>query len=96
MTGEHSIELIFFDGCPNVGLARANLRAALESVDADITWTEWDLFADSTPKNLRSYGSPTVLIDGRDVTGGCSTGDAAISCRTDGAPSTALIVEKLG
>jgi hypothetical protein len=95
MIGEHSIELIFFDGCPNVGLARSNLRAALKSVAADITWTEWDLLVDSTPKNPRSYGSPTVLIDGRDVTGG-SPGGAAISCRTDGAPSAAQIVEKLG
>ena len=94
MIGKHSIELIFFDGCPNVGLARSNLRAALQSGDADITWTEWDLLADSTPKDLRSYGSPTVLIDGRDVTGDC-TGAAAIACRVDGVPSTALILENL-
>ncbi len=92
--GKQRIELVFFEGCPNVGLARDNLRSALQSVDAHITWTEWDLRSDSTPKDLRSYGSPTVLIDGRDVTGD-STGAAALACRADGVPSAALILENL-
>ena len=95
MIGKQSIELIFFEGCPNVDQARNNLRSALQSVDADITWTEWDLRSDSTPEGLRSYGSPTVLIDGRDVTGD-SASIGALACRVDGVPSAALILEKLG
>ena len=74
--GKQRIELVFFEGCPNVGLARDNLRSALQSASEDITWTEWELGSDSTPKDLRSHGSPTVLIDGRDVTGD-TTGAAA-------------------
>ncbi len=95
MIGKPSIELIFFEGCPNVDQARDNLRSALESVDAHMTWTEWDLRSDSTPEGLRSYGSPTVLIDGRDVTGD-SAGTGALACRVDGVPSAELILEKLG
>ena len=53
MTGEQSIEIIFFDGCPNVNIARDNLRSALQWEGKDTTWTEWDLFADLTPKHLR-------------------------------------------
>ena len=93
MSGEKSIELLFFDGCPNVSLARDNLRSAVQWEGKDTAWTEWDLFADSTPKHLRQYGSPTVLIGGRDVTGE-AVGAAAIACRTD-VPSAALIMEKL-
>jgi hypothetical protein len=92
--GKQSIELVFFEGCPNVDSARDNLRSALQSAGEDPTWTEWDLGVDSTPKHLTSHGSPTVLIDGRDVTGD-SDGATALACRADGVPSTALILEKL-
>ena len=94
MSGKQKIELIFFEGCPNVDPARDNLRAALQSAGMDATWTEWDLGSDSTPAHCGSHGSPTVLIDGRDVTGD-TTGTAGMACRADGAPSTALILEHL-
>lgn len=94
ITSGANIELVFFEGCPNVSLARENLRAALQGEGKDTTWTEWDLLADSTPKRFHEHGSPTILIDGRDVTGD-PTSNAAMSCRADGVPSTALIMEKL-
>ncbi len=62
MIGEQRIELIFFDGCPNVSSARDNLRSALQWEGKDTTWTEWDLFADSTPKRLRQHGSPLSYL----------------------------------
>ncbi len=91
---KQTVELIVFEGCPNESLARANLRAALVSAGRELTWMQWDLLADWTPKHLRRYGSPTVLVDGRDVTGK-DTGGAAMPCRGDGAPSVASILEKL-
>ena len=94
MTGKKSIELVFFDGCPKVSVARDNLRSALQWEGKDTTWTEWDLFADSTPKHLRQHGSPTILIDGRDVTDN-PAGGGDTACRVDGVPSAALIMEKL-
>ncbi|HSM09259.1 MAG TPA: alkylmercury lyase [Gemmatimonadota bacterium] len=83
------IELIFFDGCPNAEQARENLRA----IPGVVSWVEWNLSSPDTPDRFRRYGSPTVLVDGRDVTGEAAPGDEgeAMSCRTDGAPSTAVI-----
>lgn len=83
---EHTIELIYFDGCPNAEKARENLRAAAGVAP----WKEWNLSSDETPERFRRYGSPTVLVDGDDVTG--EGGEiAAMACRADGAPSPNLI-----
>jgi len=85
-----SIELIYFDGCPNAERARENLRTVL----GDDSWTEWNLSSANTPKRFRRYGSPTVLVDGRDVTGD-NGGTDGMACRADGAPSPELIREVL-
>ncbi len=91
---DRSIDFVFFDGCPNADDARRNLREALQSAGGDVGWTEWDLQANSTPQHLRRYGSPTILIDGRDITGE-GPGNAAMACRSDGVPAVASILEKL-
>ncbi len=88
------IELIYFEGCPNVSQARENLRAAIEVSGYRLTWSERDLLADSTPEGLRRFASPTVLVDGEDVTGE-ALGATAIACRAEGAPSVTSIAEKL-
>lgn len=86
------IDLVYFDGCPNADQARANLRAALDGG----SWREWDLSSADTPERFRRFGSPTVLVDGRDVTGkGDTENPGAMACRADGAPSPDLIREKL-
>jgi hypothetical protein len=99
------IELVYDTTCPNVDRARAAIRAALLSVGAPVEWEEWERGADATPAALRSLGSPSVLVNGRDV--GCgerSTADAdANSCRVYvdecgclcGAPSAELIAKAL-
>ena len=88
------IELVYFDGCPNVSQARDNLKETLESSDQQLTWSELDLVSESTPTDYRRFGSPTVLVDGEDVTGE-SVGASAMSCRADGVPSVASIAERL-
>lgn len=80
------IELVYFDGCPNAGRARANLASVLEPG----SWVEWNLAADDTPEHFRRFGSPTVLVDGMDITG-ADGGSAAMACRADGAPSVDMI-----
>lgn len=87
---EREIELIYFDGCPNADKARENLRTALDGE----SWREWNLSSADTPELFRRYGSPTVLIGGRDVMGdGGTTG--ALACRADGAPSPEVIRKAL-
>lgn len=86
------IDLIYFDGCPNAEQARTNLRTALDGG----SWREWNLSSADTPERFRRYGSPTVLVDGRDVTGEDGNGNsAAMACRSEGAPSPEVIREKL-
>ena len=88
------IDLIYLDGCPNADAARSNLRVALERRAAAEGWREWELSSDETPEGLRGYGSPTVLVDGRDVAGD-EGGAAAMACRAEGAPSVESILRAL-
>lgn len=97
MTKEPRIDLVFFDGCPNATKARENITAAFEAIGlpADrAKWSEWDLLSEATPESLKSHGSPTVLVDGADVTGP-SSGTEGVACRADGAPSVQAIVDML-
>ena len=93
MTGE-AIDFVYFDGCPHADQARNNLRAALEAVGAHTAWNEWDLGSEATPDRYRRYGSPTVLIDGVDVTPGGAAA-TAMACRSGGAPSVSVIIKHL-
>ena len=64
-----NIELITDADCPNVEATRAVLRLALDAVGLPHEWTEWDRGVESSPPYARHYGSPTVLVDGFDVSG---------------------------
>jgi hypothetical protein len=98
---EVRVDLIYERGCPNIERARMMIRAALLDVGADPEWQEWDRDDPKTPLPLRRYGSPTVLVNSRDV--GCDENEAAKSdansCRiyfdetgcACGAPSAQLI-----
>lgn len=92
--GDSTIDLIYFDGCPNLEAARENLRAAVGAERIEGEWREWNLHSDNTPDRFKRFGSPTILVDGEDVTGE-QGGDAAMACRVDGAPSVAAIREAL-
>lgn len=95
------IELVYDRDCPNVEQARAMIRAALAELGAESHWTEWDREDERTPDALRRYGSPTVLVNGRDVSSDERADEPSHgrSCRVytadngclSGAPSAALI-----
>lgn len=99
------IELIYDRDCPNVERAREMITDALASVGAQSTWIEWDRDEPATPSNRREYGSPTVLVGGRDA--GCGGNENPVSdancCRIyideidgiRGAPSARLIAEAI-
>lgn len=88
------IELVYFDGCPNASQARDNLREAVEASGQSLAWSEWDLMAASTAAHYRRFGSPTILVNGEDVTGE-NIGTEAMACRADGAPSVATITARI-
>ena len=61
------VELVYDDECPNVTLARTNLRHAFSLVGLTPSWVEHRIGADGVPAHARGYGSPTILVDGLDV-----------------------------
>ncbi len=64
-----SVVLLFDDDCPNVDLAREQLRLAFEQIGVAPHWREHLLDSPDLPEHARGYGSPTILVDGKDVTG---------------------------
>ena len=81
-----SIELIYFAGCPHAAAARANLRDALFATGLPARWREWAQDDTSAPAYVGHYGSPTILVNGRDVTG-AGVPAAARACAAVGAPA---------
>ena len=59
MNGTVTIELRYVPDCPLVGQVRATLRSALARADLTANVEE----------RVEDYPSPTLVIDGRDVTG---------------------------
>jgi mercuric ion transport protein len=78
------IDLVFDNDCPNVEDARALLRRALGAAGLALMWQEWERDAAETPAALRGLGSPTILVDGVDVSGAeapVSPSERANCCR---------------
>ena len=84
------VEVVYFEGCPHWREALANLEDALDQVGR----------SDPAEAQVhRMAGSPTVMIDGRDMLPG---GESAWGCRLylgeagpQGAPSVKSLVELL-
>jgi len=72
-------QLVTFPGCPNIDAAREVLTKALEEAGLPVAIEDIDATSDDCPEELRAWGSPTILIDGRDVGG--EAGPMGTSCR---------------
>lgn len=83
MTQRPKIQLLVFEGCPLASAARQSLRKALAGLKLT-DFEEVDLLGSSTPEDLKSWGSPTILIDGNDLVG--AEKGAAIGCRVYAGP----------
>ena len=98
-----NVELIYFRECPNISLARERLLQAFATAGVTPQWQEWERNDPASPAHARAYGSPTILVSGRDVTGMEPSGDDAGACRVyahaagtfDGAPSVDAIAAVL-
>jgi hypothetical protein len=97
-----SVELIYFPGCPNVAEARSHLARAFAEAKLTPRWSEFRTDDPDLPGHARGYGSPTIFVNGRDVTG-AAPNDSAEACRLysdetgrrSGIPSLASIVGAL-
>lgn len=62
-----TIELIHDSDCPNVEDARAQLRKACAQAGLEPRWVEWNRSFPDSPSYVWHYGSPSVLVNGKDV-----------------------------
>lgn len=63
------VELVFERTCPNVDMAREQLRKAFATIQQAPHWQEWEVSDTSAPDYVQKYGSPTILVNECDVSG---------------------------
>jgi mercuric ion transport protein len=74
-----NVELIYDAECPNVAATRSALIKAFAKTGVSARWREWERNARASPEYVRAFGSPTILVDGKDVAD--ATAHDAASCR---------------
>jgi hypothetical protein len=73
------ITLVYDADCPNVDAARAALGEALVRAQLETGWTECERTTQQLPKCFLGFGSPTILVNGKDVAN--EPAAAATCCR---------------
>ena len=89
------VTLLYFEGCPLTPRVRQELSAAAAGLG--LTLEEVDLARLPAGDERLRYGSPTVLVDGRDVFGLPPSADAGLACRPypQGLPTSEEWAERL-
>lgn len=94
VVGAPRIQFLAFDGCPLASAARRALDEAIASLGLGC-YEIIDILDPETPEELKKWGSPTILVNGNDVTGG-KPGDS-VGCRvyagSSKVPDTRTIIE---
>ncbi|MEG3617667.1 hypothetical protein V5T82_04285 [Magnetovibrio sp. PR-2] len=80
MTDMPTVEFVYEKTCPYIDAARKRLIEAFSVVGITPAWSEWEVSDPNAPDHVRPYGSPTILVDGKDVTG-LSVEEASSCCR---------------
>ncbi|GAB4108683.1 MAG: hypothetical protein Kow00105_16280 [Phycisphaeraceae bacterium] len=78
-----NIEVLYFDGCPNHEPTVARVREVVRKLGVDAHITEVRVSQDDDCVALKFLGSPTVLVNGRDIDPACREGVRyGFACRT--------------
>ena len=92
------VEFIYDSDCPNVTAARSQLLRAFAEAGISATWQEWERNDPNNPDYVKQFGSPTILVDGIDISA-AEPGDKVASCRiyrhADGTTSGVPPLEKI-
>ena len=69
------VELVYEKTCPNIEAARRQLLRAFAAAAIPPRWREWEISSPDAPNHVHGYGSPTILVNGQDASGGMADGD---------------------
>ena len=69
------VELVYEKTCPNIEAARTQLLRAFVEAGATPHWLEWEVSTPDAPAHIHGFGSPSILIDGQDVSGDMAEGN---------------------
>lgn len=90
------IQLLIFDGCPLADAARTSLQTALASLGLR-DFEEINILDAATPNELKGWGSPTILVEGEDLTRNAK--GEGVGCRVyntpNGVPSPQTIAKRI-
>jgi hypothetical protein len=64
-----NVELVYDADCPNVAATRSLLIKAFAQTGVSARWQEWERSAPESPVYAQSFGSPTILVDRKDIAG---------------------------
>ncbi|MHB9014283.1 MAG: thioredoxin domain-containing protein [Ignavibacteriaceae bacterium] len=87
------LEIQYFEGCPNHKKMDDNLKEAIKGLEEKIELTKILVEDDNTAKKVSFRGSPTLLIEGKDVEDLPAPENPSLACRfyPGGVPSAELI-----
>ena len=64
-----NVDLIYDADCPNVAAARSQLIKAFTRTGISARWKEWERSSPASPAYACSFGSPSIIVDGKDIAG---------------------------
>lgn len=67
------VEFIYEKNCPNIALARLQILRAFSALKIKPHWLEWEVNDSEAPEYARQCGSPTIMVNGKDVDGAMSS-----------------------
>ena len=80
------IELLYFKGCPNAGVAERAFRQAMKEEEIETEIMPVAVDTDAEAQRLRFPGSPTIRIDGEDAFPVGERESWTLACRTYATP----------
>lgn len=84
------LEFQYFEDCPNHKQMRANLYEAIIGIESNIELVEIPVEDEQTAAHVQFRGSPTLLVNGKDVEGMPAPINPFFACRfyPNGIPSS--------
>lgn len=91
------IEFQYFENCPNHGAMRQNLIEAIKGIEDKIELTEVKVENEEVARRVSFRGSPTILINGKDLIDMPAPENPKLACRfyPGGIPSSEEIRKKI-